>query len=175
MNTLIIGFEWGGPLKQSMIDWLYRHGLMRENNYHSIVATPCVCAKNLAVEYALSRANEFDWVMFINNDICPTESTIKFLELDTDLKCCKCKFAGASNAFQEIDTFHTALSLIRIEVFRHVQKPYFQYQYNKDYTSLINCDCQRFANLCMDAGYTVGNAGWCDHRHTGQSLCSPPG
>ena len=182
-NTLIVGFEYPQPLRRSVWPWLSRHGVLGKvsldgsaihENVRPMHRSPYLCARNTAVrDVILKLADKYEWAILINNDITPTESSHKFLELDADLKSCECRLA-VPDAFKGENAFHLALSCVRIEVFRQMQPPWFAWTYSDDGCELLECDCQRFARRAMELGFKVAHGGNCSHNHLGAECC-PPG
>jgi len=185
-RVLIIGLEYSTPLKRSVWSWLDRLSLLdkidldspdpRPENVRGLQITPYICARNKAVrDIILPVVDKYDWVLMINNDITPTESSSKFLELDADLLSCECSYQGSMDAWKSSNAFHTALCCIRTEVFKLMQPPWFQYVYTADHCDVISCDCAYFAEKAKALGFTIAHGGFCSHDHQGDKFCFPEG
>jgi len=184
-NLLIVGFEHGAPLRRAVWPWLDRLGLLgpveldgsnpRWSNVRGIGVTPYIVARNRAVrDIILPRADQYEWVLMVNNDITPTESTAKFLNLDADILSCDCSLR-APGAWDSPDAFHLALSCVRMRVFVEMERPWFKWVYSADGCDVIGCDCNYFAAKAHALGYTTAHGGHCKHDHLGDQLCFPPG
>jgi hypothetical protein len=183
-NTLILGFEYPGPLKSLVWPWLERHGLLEpialdvpgtHPNYRRVALSPLIVARNRAVrDFVLPVANRYEWVMMINRDITPTVSSDALLDMPGDLKCVECQTPNP-NCWKEADAWHNHFSMVRMEVFRKMQPPWFQYVYSADGCDLLNCDCGYFAEKAKALGFTIAHGGYCSHEHVGDKFCYPEG
>lgn len=185
-NLLIVGFEHPKPCRRRVWPWLDRLGLLgpveldgpdaRWKNVRGISVGPYIVARNQAVrDIILPRANRYEWVLMVNNDITPTEGTAKFLDLEGDLLSCDCSFPKTPNAWKAPEAFHLALSCIRMEVFRAIPPPWFHYIYSDDGCDVIGCDCNYFTAKAKALGFTTAHGGTCRHDHLGDPFCFPPG
>ena len=185
-RVLIVGLEYPTPLKRSVWPWLDRLGLLgkvdlespdpRPENVRGLQITPYICARNRAVrDIILPVADRYDWALMINNDITPTESTAKFLDLDGDLLSCGCNYHRNPAAWAAPDSFHTALCCVRMEVFKLVPSPWFRYQYSADGCDVLGCDCAFFAAKAKALGFRIAHGGLCSHDHIGNKFCFPEG
>jgi hypothetical protein len=183
-NTLIVGFEYPGPLKSTVWPWLERHGLLEPilldvpgtfPNYRRVAMAPLIVARNRAVrDFILPVKDKYEWVMMINRDITPTVSSDALLTMQADLKCIECA-TPVPTCWQAADSWHNHFSLIRMEVFAKMPPPWFQYIYSDDGCDLLDCDCGYFATKAKALGFTVAHGGYCSHEHGGNPLCFPPG
>lgn len=184
-RVLIVGFEYPLPLRRAVWPWLDRLGLLgpvdldspdpRWANVRGMQAGPYIVARNKAVrDIILPRAEKYDWVLMVNNDIAPTESTAKFLDMDADILSCDCSLRAAG-AWDSPDAFHLALSCIRMRVFTEMERPWFKFIYSDDGCDLIGCDCNYFAAKARSLGFTTAHGGQCKHDHLGDKFCFPDG
>jgi hypothetical protein len=184
-RVLIVGFEYPLPLRRAVWPWLNRLGLLgpvdldspdpRPANVRGSRKTPYIVARNQAVrDIILPRADDYDWVLMLNNDVTPTESSAKFLELEGDLLSCDCPLKNPA-AWAGKQAFHLALSCVRTQVFRVMEPPWFRFSYSDDYCELLGCDCEYFATKAKRLGFTIAHGGVCSHDHLGDKLCFPEG
>lgn len=61
-------------------------------------------------------------------------------------------------------SFHMGFVRVKIEVFRRIPAPWFDFTRTQDGTALKECECKYFKRLAETAGFTIGEpVGYCDH------------
>ncbi len=168
-KTLVVCFEHGHAITQTARAWLSQRFAATIADAVCIAESPYICARNLAVrDVVLPRAGQFDFALFIDNDVTPTHpGTDAFLRLDADVAACECRMP-LPGAWDRPDAFHTPLWWCRMEVLRRIEAPWFLFAYGPDGCSLRECDCRYFARKVLAAGFSIAHGGHCGHHAEGQ-------
>lgn len=124
--------------------------------------SPLVVARNKAV-VSHCRGGKFEHYLFIDKDMEPKAKTIEpMLETELDA-CCAVSNSGEHKMWANPRAFHCGMFVVRREVFEAVEGPWFMLEYDRLGTKLKGCECMYFRDKVLEAGFTVGHAGWCDH------------
>lgn len=121
-------------------------------------------ARNLAIDYALHRVpDQFEWMLFCDNDVIPDKTTVEMFRLNTDVKCCGIAERGM-HTWTRPDSFHDALWCIRRHDLLKLPPPWREPdERNEDGTQIINCGCTSTRAKMLAAGLTIGHAGFAKH------------
>lgn len=178
-RTIVLAFLYGGfkdhqhrqwgTGKPLTADWLKR--TFPEENLRGVNHSPYLCARNRAIrDLVLPVADQFDWVLSVDNDVTvTTPGDERFLNTPGDVVACECPMPH-EGIWGAADAFHTAFYRARVEVFRTVEPPWFDYVYSDDGCELLDCDCGYFKSKCQAAGFTVTHGGYCSHDCQGSYL-----
>ena len=165
-KAIVIGNEFRHPLRESARKWLAER--VPPGRYFGISwdETDIITFRNRAIrDVALPKAAELraEWALFIDNDVTVTHPGVeKFLAIDGDVVSCRCRMR--TNApWARVDSFHTTFWFARLEVFRALPPPWFQFVYSPDGCELFRCECQFFRDRATTAGFSVRHGGWCGH------------
>lgn len=139
----------------------------RLDNRTSIRVKNIVCARNWAVQNgALGSNQHFNQFVFIDRDVRPTEDTIAFLELKTDVKCCQVQ-QRVKTAYSNTDSFHESIWSTSRKVLESIKPPWFMHKYNAAGTEMIGCICQSFRTKVLELGFTISHGGYAEHDRDG--------
>ena len=175
-KTIVDAFEFGGltddgrprrqPPKPSTQQWLRQN--FAADSLFGICKSPYLAARNSAVrDIVLPRVNDFEWAMFIDNDVTITHPGVEhFLAAGADVVSCTCKMRQR-NAWATPDSFHTPFWRCRVEVLGTIPAPWFEYPYSPDGCEVLGCDCMHFRRKVLKAGFSIAHAGHCGHACTG--------
>ncbi len=169
-TTGLIGLEYNGPSLRSMYEWLHRRfGDHMLRNLLHLKVKGVIRAHNVAIrDYALKR----DWtdVIFFENDVCPTQSTAKFLEGDEDIVCCRARLDNP-NAWTGDNPFHMTLWRAKVEALRKIEPPWSMMRYTDDGCAHDGCNCAYFRDKALAAGLTIAARGVASHKNSNSRLC----
>ena len=143
----------------------------RDDYRVSINKRHMICARNVAIlEGALQSDPHFDWFVFADKDVRPDNRTARFLELETDVKCCQVE-QGRKDAWSWPDDFHDSIWCTSRKVLESIAPPWFtEHKLNETGTELIGCMCNTFRAKVLEAGFTISHGGWAEHDRD-QSWC----
>jgi hypothetical protein len=170
-KAIVIGNEFRHPLRPSAQKWLADHVL--PGRYFGISWDRCdiITFRNRAIrDVALPKAAELgaELVLFIDNDVTITHPGVEhFLATEGDVVACRCRLYSAT-PWARRDSFHTPFWFARIDVFRVLPPPWFQFVHSADGCELVRCECQFFRDRAVAAGFTVRSGGWCGHGCEGR-------
>lgn len=170
-NAIVVGNEFRHPLRESARKWLAEQAL--PSRYFGIRwdETDIITFRNRAVrDVVLPKATEFgvEWALFIDNDVTITHPGVeKFLAIDADVASARCRMR-TDVPWACVDSFHTTFWFARVEVFRTIPPPWFQFVYSDDGCELVQCECQFFRDRVTAAGFSVLHGGWCGHACEGK-------
>ena len=164
-RTAIVLFEYGGRVREEMRAWLktqFPKGVVR-----SQTGSPYICARNRAIRDGVLKApSHIVDVVFCDNDVRPTERTAAWLTIPGDVVACRCDMSAAA-AWDLPWDFHTPLWRAKVEVFRKIAPPWFDFVRSGDGCTIAQCDCQYFRDKCLRHGLEVRHGGWAQHDMSG--------
>lgn len=129
-----------------------------------------IAFRNRAVrDVVLVQPAEIEWAVFVDNDVTITHPGVdEFLKLTADVASCRCPMPPGTEAWRTANAFHTTFWFARIEVFRAMAPPWFEFRYSVDGCEMLACECQVFAEKVRAAGFTVAHGGRCGHACEGK-------
>ena len=135
----------------------------RSDYRDSLKKKQIMCARNTAVRHcALNSHKSYEWFVFIDQDVRPTDHTIQFLQLQSDIKCCQVEMYN-KHAWSSPTAFHEAIWCTSRKVLEAIKPPWFEFKYNADGTDLVDCICGSFRRKALDAGFSISHGGWAEH------------
>lgn len=149
------------------IKWI--EGLMssvtpaRPDYRDSINKKNIVCARNTAIlESALGSDKSYEWFVFLDRDVRPSEHTAMFLGLEADVKCCMVEQADKT-AYMRPTDFHESIWCTSRRVLEAIKPPWFMHEYNETGTEMVGCICVSFSKKVRAAGFSIAHGGWAEH------------
>jgi hypothetical protein len=122
-----------------------------------------VPARNTAIRDALRSHPHYEHFIFVDHDVQPGSDTTRFLELESDLKCCQVPQQNKT-AYAWPDDFHDALWCINRDALEKIEPPWFtDIPLSSDGTRMLGCVCQTFKQRVLDSGLTIAHGGWAEH------------
>jgi len=127
----------------------------------------CVCLSPFTRAYNWAIANlvlkhSHPWAAFIERDMRPSGIVRPWIEAEGDVVGCFYPTACAASWASE-HAIHSGLWRARRAVFERLKPPWFEWQFSANGADVRSCACLRFARRCVEAGFVVKRAGWCDH------------
>lgn len=129
---------------------------------NNVVVRDRTCARNTAIQRALSSPADFGWFIFIDNDVRPGMRSMRFLDLGADVNSCEVPMRTAT-AWSWPDAFHDPMWSISRAVLEAIDPPWFMQPYNQDSTRMEGCICKSFQKKVLAAGFTIAHGGWAEH------------
>ena len=166
-RTLAVITTWPtGMVRSGLVHWLYRLGLGQEQ-IAEICTKPIVVAKSIAIRDALRTP--YDTFIFADNDMVPHPRMIQpFVDAEQDLVCANFAIADMAG-WGDPQAFHMGLWRTTRKVLETVGPPWFETTYTDDGCAVAKCNCMHLRDKVLCAGFTVGRAGWAEHKGAAHS------
>lgn len=160
-NTRAYVLTWPNHMiAMELIAWLHHLGIAFDRlTTITFPARDLASANNHYCQLA-KRAKE-KFCIFADNDIRPTPAgTAPFLDCPLDVVACETDCQG--HPWGSASEFHAGMWRTRKEVLLKIKPPYFGWKYN-DVGKIVGCTCQMFRQKALNAGFSVGHAGFAKH------------
>ncbi len=148
----------------------------REYFYKNIPAPFLVGRNVIFEEEAVTKVNNYEYFIFIDNEMRPSnEFTNTFFLPETDIVGCCYPLKDKDiykKAWFHPETFHTGFWRIKATAVKKLienkpaDRPWFNFLYNDDMTSLQGCDCNWFLKFALKCGLSSSHAGFCEHDNS---------
>src|SRR6185312_2274238 len=131
---------------------------------------PYDLVRNKSVLGLGERLNKYEWILFIDNDIRPTNLTQMFLsEQDADVVACNYDTQNPTAAITP-DAFHMGMVRVKaskikelLELSKTDGQPLFLMPRNKENTQITGCECAFFAERLKQVDAKVVRIGHANH------------
>ncbi len=148
----------------------------KENIFIKNVPAPFLVGRNVIFEEeAIQNFTEYENFVFIDNEMRPNKLTDTFFLPKTDIVGC-CYPLKDEDTYKKAwfhpETFHTgfwrikATAIERLIENKSVDRPWFNFLYNDDMTSLQGCDCNWFLKFALECSLSSSHAGFCEHDNS---------
>ena len=164
-----VRFTWPDDMASgSLDDWLYAIFAGRHEHVGRICHSPVDAARNTAARQCLQAPPDITEFLWADADtrINDRPALAPLLEAEADIVGARYPL-GTASCWASPHIVHFGLVRIQRPVLERVVALHpqpFLTTLSNDGTRKVDCHCARFCRFALDLGYTVQQAGVCDHR-----------
>ncbi len=112
----------------------------------------------------IPNLNRVDWFIFVDADNYPIVGpTDPFLQKSTADVVGAYYETNSEYSWVEPDNFHMGFVKIKSSVFREIQPPIFQFEYNQDATEITCCECSYLRKKVLQKEFKIERRGLVGH------------
>jgi hypothetical protein len=150
--------------------WLMDAGFTAKQIGFQCEKGPYDIVRNHTLKFFEKRLDEFEWLLFIDNDMKPYQATNMFLSEQEGYDVVACNYDCANKAAHAMpDAFHMGMVRVKISKIKELiakdpTKPLFMMPRNAENTAIMVCECYYFAErLKNEVGAKIIRIGHCNH------------